>query len=223
MPLILRFDKPVVGIWKIDESADFLRSLLPNIDLSPTLASTNERIISEKLAVRALLKELTNNEPVIKYQPDGAPFLPNSTLSISISHTKGYVAIALNEHSPAGIDIEHVSDRVLRVKSKFLSDEEQAFLDNEPFHSLICWCAKEALYKCIGKSGVIFTDHLRLSPFSCKDSGLINAVYAPEKRTFSLRYLINKYFVTAWLLDNSETSLPPVSNSTIANLPFLFM
>ncbi|MDR0537179.1 MAG: 4'-phosphopantetheinyl transferase superfamily protein [Tannerellaceae bacterium] len=226
MALILKLSNPIVGIWKIDESADSLLALMPHPgEHLPALSRlTNGRRRQEWLAVRALLNELTGTEMKIAYRPNGSPFLPGSSLHISISHTNGYAAIALSELSPTGVDIEYMSDRAQRLKSRFLSPDEEAFIERgkEKAHSLVCWCAKEALYKRVGESGVNFSEAFRLMPFPCEDSGSIEAT-APclhnRHGAFRLNYLISRYFVIAWLLDSSEESLPPALNSAMATLP----
>ncbi len=43
---------------------------------------------------------------------------------ISISHTLGYVAVILSRDYEVGVDIEYVSDRVNRISSRFLRDDE---------------------------------------------------------------------------------------------------
>ena len=79
---------------------------------------------SEWLSVRVLLKELTGSEPDILYHDNGAPYLPESSLHISISHTKGFAAVLLSPNKPVGIDIEYRSERIHRIKSRFLSETE---------------------------------------------------------------------------------------------------
>jgi phosphopantetheinyl transferase len=124
MPLFLKHTKPLWGVWKIEESPDELLSRFEQraADLLPADMRTEKRK-QEWLAVRLLLKELLGEEARIAYQPNGAPCLPEKNLHISISHTKGYAAVILNGESPTGIDIEYLNDRVLKVRSRFMSEE----------------------------------------------------------------------------------------------------
>ena len=67
----------------------------------------------EWLSVRAALKQMLHNPPVIAYYPSGKPYLKDSPLHISISHTKGYVAVIIGQ-AGVGIDIENVFIRSLQ-------------------------------------------------------------------------------------------------------------
>ena len=49
----------------------------------------------EWLAVRVLLYTLSGEEKEIAYHPSGKPYLADDSASLSISHTKGYVAVVL--------------------------------------------------------------------------------------------------------------------------------
>ena len=61
----------------------------------------------EWLAVRVLLYTLSGEEKEIAYHPSGKPYLADDSASISISHTKGYVAVALGlPGREVGVDIE---------------------------------------------------------------------------------------------------------------------
>lgn len=95
------------------------------------------------------LQELTGGSALIAYHPNGAPYLSGSSLHISISHTKGYAAVLLQDHPAAGIDIEYRSERVSRIRSRFMNPEEEAGIDKEyeTEHLLLHWCAKETLLK----------------------------------------------------------------------------
>ena len=126
----------------------------------------------ERFASRVLLKELLGEEVRVDYHSTGAPFLACVPLYISISHTKDYVAVILDER-PTGIDIEYRSDRILKIRSRFMNPEEEAGIDpgHEVEHLLIHWCAKETLFKIIGQEGVDFQKHLHVNPFPYLPSG----------------------------------------------------
>ena len=116
-----------------------------------------EKRRQERFASRVLLKELLGEEVRVDYHSTGAPFLACVPLYISISHTKDYVAVILDKR-PTGIDIEYRSDRILKIRSRFMNPEEEAGIDleHEVEHLLIHWCAKETLFKIIEQEGVDF-------------------------------------------------------------------
>ena len=116
----------VFAIWKVEESNGQLRALLKgafpyDADISRMKAESRR---SEYLAVRVLLAEVCGEEKEICHEPSGKPFLADGSFHLSISHTKGYVAIALHPTREVGIDIEQVSGRVLKVADRFMSKEE---------------------------------------------------------------------------------------------------
>ena len=208
MPLLFRYTTPLLGVWKMDETSDELLAMLSGdaSNLEGLQQLTAERRRREWLASRVLLKALTGEECRVAYHADGAPYLPGSTLSISISHTDGYAAVLLQKEGAAGIDIERRQPRVLRVRNRFLSEEENAEAassnDDEVSRLLVYWCAKETLYKMIRQKEVDFARHLHVEPFILAESGEIRAY---ETRTFraqsyNLRYEVMPDFVLVYNL-----------------------
>lgn len=154
MALLYKQFSPLHGVWKMEESSDeFLGMLEHKADYSSFLERVSvEKRRQERLASRVLLKELLGEEVRVDYHSTGAPFLACVPLYISISHTKDYVAVILDKR-PTGIDIEYRSDRILKIRSRFMNPEEEAGIDleHEVEHLLIHWCAKETLFKIIGQ------------------------------------------------------------------------
>jgi 4'-phosphopantetheinyl transferase EntD len=78
---------------------------------------------------------------------------------------------------PVGIDIEQVKEKVERIAHKFIRKEEMTFIGND--HRIqqlyVCWCAKEAVYKCYGQKEVSFADNITLEPFEFEGHGYITA------------------------------------------------
>lgn len=205
MPLLFKHTNPLRAVWKIDETPDDLKALLGTNSLYahiPDHIYTNKRK-QEWLAARLLVKELCDGEePEVQYLPSGQPVFKELHLHISISHTKGYAAVLLQEEPYAGIDIEYRGDRIRKIRRRFMSEEEESNLDlmHECDHLLIHWCAKEALFKMIGQIGVDFKRHLHISPFPYAESGSFEAF---ESRTnegmrFRLSYQVFPDFVMVW-------------------------
>jgi phosphopantetheinyl transferase len=89
----------------------------------------------------------------------GRPFLNPETVPeqgtiphVSISHSRGY-ALAIAASAPCGIDIQAVSDALLRVKDRFCSPVEEELLARhlqklQPDEQLaLLWAVKEAIKK----------------------------------------------------------------------------
>ncbi|WP_087880518.1 4'-phosphopantetheinyl transferase family protein [Parabacteroides sp. Marseille-P3160] len=203
MGLRMKQSAPVLGIWKVEESPDeLLRQLERKEWYLPFLSRiTSEARRKEWLAVRVLLKELTGEEKEIGYESDGAPYLADHSFHIGISHTKGYVAIVLSGTAPVAIDIEQFSDRILKLHTHFLSEEELAELSPvQPAHSLLYWSGKETLFKLIRQQEVDFRRHLHILPFDCREEG---AFWAEESRTpqgcaFLVNYRVTPQFVLTY-------------------------
>lgn len=204
MPLIEKHINPLRGIWKIEEtSGELLERLSRKEAYLPYLSTLRtEHRQQEWLAARVLLKELIGEELLIDYRNNGAPYLPESSLHISISHTRAYAAVLLQESPAAGIDIEYFSDRVLKIRNRFLSPSENAAIDPayEVEHLLVHWCAKEALFKMIGRQGVDFISHLHISPFEYEPSGRIEVyeTYGSQPVFYRLAYQVHPDFVWVW-------------------------
>lgn len=88
----------------------------------------------------------------VLHEADGSPILAGSSLHISISHSRHYVALALHPTLRIGIDIEEPRlEQLRRVISKFLSPTELPMWQDR---LLEAWTAKEAAFKAAGLSGI---------------------------------------------------------------------
>ena len=151
-----------VAVWQITESEDMLLDLLRQTvhpGVCPSVTAGLEPLHNparrcEWLAVRVLVARFLGADKVIAYHPSGAPRLTDGSTFISISHTKGYAALAWHGTHAIGVDIEQRTDRVMRVVSRFVNAAEQcaltAFNIPSPDGELLLWTAKEALYKLVG-------------------------------------------------------------------------
>ena len=148
MPLlrIIKRDEATIGLWEMVDGEfdsytdDYLRGAIGEAEKR---YKSNARRM-EYICERALLKDMMNGKIVkIFHNEDGKPIL-NNGLNISISHTRGYIAIILSETKNVGIDIEYVSDRVEKISSRFMREDESA---DDIISLLVHWCAKETLYK----------------------------------------------------------------------------
>lgn len=87
------------GIWKASESLEELLALLPHKEKYEEgigkFTAVSRKL--EWLAVRVLLYTMLGEEKEIHYYSNGGPYLADGSFSISISHTKGYVAVLLSE------------------------------------------------------------------------------------------------------------------------------
>ncbi len=195
----------LLGIWKTDESTE---QLLEMLDRHEWYREAVERYgksrLHEWLAVRVLLKTLCGEEKEIAYHPSGRPYLKDDSFYLSISHTRGYVAVALHPFCEVGLDIEQYGTRVKKVASRFIRpDEEPTVRQGDEIYTLLLhWSAKETLFKLMDTVEVDFIEHLHILPFTQTESGCFQArEYRTEaQRAYEMHYLTHPDFVLTWAL-----------------------
>ena len=174
-------DDTEFALWKIEEQAEELYSQL---QLNESEKAFVEQISNGKrhlhwLGTRVLLRKMLLTDEYIDCKVDehGKPYLVSLPYHISFSHSFDYAAVMISKKHPVGIDIENVKDKVERIAHKFMSPRELAFINDE--HKIqqlyVCWCAKEAIYKCYGQKAVSFLDNISLQPFELVSQGIVNA------------------------------------------------
>jgi 4'-phosphopantetheinyl transferase len=173
-------DDTEFAIWRIEEEADELYSQLQ--------LNEHEKAYYDKLSVgkrnlhwlgtRVLLRKMLRTDEYIDCKVDahGKPYLVNLPYHISLSHSFDYAAVMISKE-PVGIDIEQVKEKVERIAHKFMREEEMAFIsDQHKIQQLyVCWCAKEAVYKCYGQKEVSFADNIILEKFDFEGHGWVKA------------------------------------------------
>lgn len=167
----------ILGLWKITEDIDIS---LSQIDLSKNELNrfnsfANETRKKHWLAYRILINKLINNNQhnKIEYDKYGKPYLKDLNYKISVTHTDYYAAAIISKTKKVGIDIEKISPRILKVKHKFLMNEELKFIEKKQNleHLYIYWCSKEAMYKLYGKRNLDFRKNLYVKNFAISQNG----------------------------------------------------
>jgi len=187
------------GVWKIEESIKDLEIL--SCCKTPANLSNSVRI-SEYLSVRALTKQLGENPENIFYYSSGKPYLKERSYNISISHTKGYVAVLIANDKLSGIDIEAKSERVLKIKSKFISEIEEHNIENSEDKVrdlLLHWCSKEAIFKSTDSEGIDFKKELIIDRFNYSgEKGKFSGIFTRESQRFEINYINEKDFILVY-------------------------
>ena len=117
-----------LGIWKIEEDENFfLQSVLPQRNVS------HQHKKLQHLAGRYLLKYLFPDFPLslILIADTRKPYLENEAYHFSISHCGDYAAAIVSKTKRVGVDIELPSEKVERIRHKFLDDREQIMVDTD--------------------------------------------------------------------------------------------
>ena len=195
-----------IAIWHITETTDELYALLDTEKYdSQLLGMKNEVRRAEWLAVRLLVKDLFGPEAEVAYHPTGRPYLKNSTTHISISHTKGFAAVAYHHEVPVGMDIEYLSSRVERIALRFTTRDEASYIDRHDesvrqMYHLINWSAKETLYKLFDSPSMAeFKEVFHIAPYALAECGTMNAtVCNAEKTLLAVSYRTFPEFVCTW-------------------------
>ena len=134
-----------LGLWQMTEDAAALP--VPPEDLSRYHSASRLR---ERLTAYALLREMTGRaDLVIDHDETGRPLVDG--WNISISHTRGWAALIQSRSKAVAVDIEFFSDRVSRVRDRFIRPDEDG---DSLACQLINWSAKETVYKLLGRENL---------------------------------------------------------------------
>ena len=176
-----------IAIWEITETLEELLQLSNTIS---TADFNTEKRKKEWLASRLLLNDINPNYS-ISYNAFGAPELRNGSF-ISISHSKGLVAIIISQQQ-VGIDIEEISEKALRVSSKFVSTNNLKALTAEK--ATLIWCCKEAVFKWHQKGELDFIADIKLHSFENMKKGEIRAEFRNTQLILNYQKIHNHYLV----------------------------
>lgn len=82
-----------------------------------------------------------------------------SDISFAIAHKAPYIFVSASREKKMGVDIEKLSDRIAKLRTKFISDTENSLvhssISNESdllYRYTQVWSAKEAFVKCMNYS-----------------------------------------------------------------------
>ncbi len=173
-----------IAVWHIAEEKKFF---LEKVPLHRNITHPHKQL--QHLAGRYLLQHLYPDFPyhLIEIADTRKPFLPNEEYHFSISHCGDYAAVIVSKEHRVGIDIELVTEKVERVKHKFLNEAEILNIQYSTFntqHLTLLWCCKEAVFKWYGSGGIDFKDNIHLKPFDVNiDEGIIQCEFVKDIKT----------------------------------------
>ncbi len=205
---IERTDNYQLGIWKAEESLEELLALIPDslVSVEDLKRFSTDNRKKEWLAVRVLLYHLLEKPYQIAYYSTGRPFLVGTSSYISISHTKGYVAVIVSSEKAVGVDIEYYSSRVQRIASRFMNDREKisSFYGDDIWSLLLHWSAKETVFKIMAQQQVDFREQLRVEPFQVEKTGsfIVREFRSGMNIRYTIRYKVYPEFVLTWSIED---------------------
>ena len=140
----------IIWIWKIEESIDELIELT---DQTTDIKNEIKRkeFYASRILIERMCKALNLNYQGIKKDDNGKPHLINSRYHISISHKFPYVSVIIDTKK-CGVDIERIDEKVKKIKSKFLSEEEELIIGENLKKLVEYWSMKETAYKVGGNT-----------------------------------------------------------------------
>lgn len=188
-------EKIKVSVGEIPGMVDYSESSCLGLRyLTTNVRSDNRR--KEVFATNVLIHELFGEQCHLRHKANGSPYLECETESvpkISLSHCRDIVAVAYSDEA-VGVDVEEISDRVMRVRERVQSLEEQRFSGHSLVVNTIVWTAKEALFKVVPEEGVDFANDLNLDLMSVSSKEKINE--------FTATAYGRKYRIISRLLDD---------------------
>ena len=204
-------NEAVIGVWQITETEDELIALsaTPSDELEEISFIASESLRKQRLAVRALLNELFDEKVYLSHHDNGKPYIENSAVNISITHTTKYVAVILHDEEDVGIDIESLDRDFSAVESKALSEEERDDLDDDRKSEqlAIYWCAKEAIFKRVSAYNVDFAEQIEVERFRPRGEGELEATFVDkdgEEMEFELEYMTFDRHVLVWVVGEED-------------------
>lgn len=191
-------------LWKIEEPEEQLlkETILYASDYEQYKSISNKKRKLEWLTVRRILTYAGISSEVA-YSADGKPSVSHNPFKISISHSKNYAVVFISEME-CGTDIEEISDRIERIRHKFLSEKEERSLSTEHRlrHLFLNWSAKESAVKLYGKRSFIFDKELNVEDFKPEEEGSFNLFVRSKEihEDLVINYQANDNFVLVWTI-----------------------
>jgi phosphopantetheinyl transferase len=192
-----------LAIWELTEQEDFFAAA---VTIQNNITHPHKRL--QHLAGRYLLPYLFPDFPSssIAIADTRKPYLPDEQYQFSISHCGNYAAAIVSSEERVGIDLELYTERVHRIKHKFLHHSELEFVNNivEEKHTqllTLLWSSKEAMFKWWGNGDVDFSEVLRIDPFLMQQEGIIHARFEKGKTNIplELHYRMMEKMCLVWV------------------------
>ena len=131
----------IIWVWKIDESIDELIELTnQTTDIKNEIK--RKEFYASRILIEKICEELDINFVGIKKDNNGKPYLINTKYHISISHKFPYVSVIFDTKK-CGVDIERIDEKVKKIKSKFLSEDEELVVGENLKKLVEYWSMKE--------------------------------------------------------------------------------
>ncbi|HNR15619.1 MAG TPA: 4'-phosphopantetheinyl transferase superfamily protein [Chitinophagaceae bacterium] len=191
-----------LGVWKIEETEEFFKG---NVPVHRNVTHPHKRL--QHLAGRFLLQFLFPDFPykLIQVADTRKPFLMDEQYHFSISHCGDYAAAIVSRKQRVGIDVELVTEKISRIKDKYLHEDEQVLFGiTETTLDLqlltVLWSAKESVFKWYGNGNVDFKKHIQL--FNArKEKQTIDCFFSKSESELVIHYREFNELKIAWVFN----------------------
>lgn len=217
MPLIKTyyFKDLSIYVWNIKESINELLNYARDYKLLDFDGINDNNRLKQFIASRICLAKALNLAyvPILTKTYSGKPILTNSNKNFSISHCNNLAIVAISTY-PVGVDIQNPSNKIYKVKDKFLCKHEQNILLNKAitFNYLlylqrlcICWTSKEAIYKLLNLTNISFKRDLKILHINNKNKYVkVNFITKDIYKIFDLKYLFIDNYCISYVLNKND-------------------
>ena len=190
-----------LAVWKIEEPPDFFEKQVKLT--APTVHPLKQL---QFLAGRYLLQSMQPGFPLDKIQLAAGekPFIKDHSSAFSITHTGQFAAAIVSQNALVGIDMEMISEKALKVASRFLHTEEMgllAALDPAALNTraTLLWTVKETVYKWKGEKGVDFREQILVTTIDNKEQMAEGEFVGSGRLSFRVHYREIEGAILSWL------------------------
>ena len=200
--VIISKETTLFSLWRLEEDAPQLLALCREAGIPvEDLISLPVKRQREKAAERLLLCHAFGRPVTLGYTEQGAPFVEDNDVNISISHTQRLVVLAVDPEHIIGVDAEQTDrNQVLRVRDKFLNASEQQFIASDDLAAhIIAWTAKESIIKAERNSALDWTNGIALDPFTLDgldDGGITFTACCGAARYRLMSFVVEGHYIT---------------------------
>ncbi|CAG5072083.1 hypothetical protein DYBT9623_04020 [Dyadobacter sp. CECT 9623] len=195
----------LLGMWHMTESWQELASQVdlpaPEMDKLTSIQKDKRKI--EWLSCRLLLQKMISSSPVVRHDSNRKPYIPDSNIQLSISHSGEYASVYINNSRSVGVDIQEMKPSISKGIDYFLNAEEQQWIDaadNLLLH--LMWSAKESAFKYAGNADLDLKKHFTISHFERNQNGQFEVLISNQRELerLDIAYDTFENYVLTWTL-----------------------
>lgn len=191
------------GLWHIRETEETLIAQIQDFEIIPDNIKHEQKRLEfcvGRVLAKTLLEKLGGSFEGIIKDEFGKPFFKNNTHQLSLSHSYPYVGALIHKSKSAGIDVEQIKGKLLKIAPRIMHPRELQDAGTDETKHCIYWCAKEALVKIYGKKDLTFAENLVISPFERKNNGNITGriIVNNTETAIPLYYEVHSGFIVVF-------------------------